>query len=601
MSKEKKLGATQASNTNIVTNAGYADQRVFQSRYMISPSQVDVFKDNIQLHPGARQAPEQSDSDPASCTDNWKAANSTDENTIQVFEQTGIFLSACCHGIVQTLAEMRHSGELAKYPLATINKLLDMCGNDQVIGTDIGCQLSKTVAASSLRDKAKQCSLCLAVNTFHGHAHNRWCQLQNHPLYLKGFGLEDLETCELVFASSNAAAPLIRHTSHFHYIQYLDLHFCQWDADKYLELNDPGKFLQNNYKQAIQLIADNTKDIEAYQLEYLNAVALEPQWDTLAVKYVESLEKLKKYDQEYKSYQVDQFVSYSQDSFVPGSGLSHTAARNTKQLQAARHAAERRLRLQIDVVKKLEIQMGMHGERWIPGYRETLEYIQHHRFICTVEDLESLVVQRLFELSKANLGSTGYKLQKQISKVIVRCSTAIRTALEKYNKLAPSQTPPQPILQYNDIVSYAILAEFDLLKYSQHDVLAKPWSNPTHREMAIKYFKVIRAKEEIFHLNVEIRHLQTWINDEDAHIKAAASRLEVTTGNPLTAEISDLYHRQRRVNDVHRSHLATLYKLKGYSGFVYSSTEEDGDTLDVEEEKLREEAARLDSILQQIS
>ncbi|KIK80742.1 hypothetical protein PAXRUDRAFT_157859 [Paxillus rubicundulus Ve08.2h10] len=157
-----------------MANAGYADQRVFQSRYMISPSQVDVFKDDVQLRPGARQ---QSDSDPASCTDNWKAANSTDENTIRVFEQTGIFLAACRHGMVQTIAEMRHSGELAKYPLATINKLLDMCGNNQAIGTDIGCQLSKTVAASSLCHKAKQCDLRLAVNAFHGHAHNRRCQL----------------------------------------------------------------------------------------------------------------------------------------------------------------------------------------------------------------------------------------------------------------------------------------------------------------------------------------------------------------------------------------------------------------------------------------
>ncbi|KIK80743.1 hypothetical protein PAXRUDRAFT_36097 [Paxillus rubicundulus Ve08.2h10] len=217
--------------------------------------------------------------------------------------------------------------------------------------------------------------------------------------------------------------------------------------------------------------------------------------------------------------------------------------------------------------------------------------LDNRQFIRTVKDLESLVVQRLFEPSKANLASTGYKLRKQISKAIVKRSAAIRTALEKYNKLAPLQTPPRPILQYNDIVSYAVLAEFDLIKYSRHDVLAKPWSNPTHREMAIKYLKVLRAEEEIVRLNVEIHRLQTWVNDEDAHIKAAASRLEVT--NPLAAEIWGLYHRQRRVNDVHRSRLAGIYKLKGYSGFVYNGTEEDGDVSDVEEEELGEEAARL--------
>ena len=127
----------------------------------------------------------------------------------------------------------------AKYPLAMINKLLDVHGANQAIGSDIGCSLTTTVAASSIQDKASCNNLILAINAFHGHAHNCKCQLVNHPLYLCGFGLEDLETCEQIFSSSNATAPLIHHTSHFHYVQYLDLHFNQWDMDRYLEL---GKY-----------------------------------------------------------------------------------------------------------------------------------------------------------------------------------------------------------------------------------------------------------------------------------------------------------------------------------------------------------------------
>lgn len=40
-------------------------------------------------------------------------------------------------------------------------------------------------------------------------------------------------------------------------------------------------------------------------------------------------------------------------------------------------------------------------------YVEMHEYSQHHQFIRAVEELKNLVVQRLFELSKANLASTG--------------------------------------------------------------------------------------------------------------------------------------------------------------------------------------------------
>jgi len=118
-----------------------------------------------------------------------------------------------------------------------MNQLLDVHGANQAIGSDIGCSLASTVAASSIHNKASRNNLLLAVNAFHGHAHNHKCQLQNHPLYLHGFGLEDLETCKQIFSSSNATAPLIRHASHFHYVQYLDLHFDQWDVDRYLKLS----------------------------------------------------------------------------------------------------------------------------------------------------------------------------------------------------------------------------------------------------------------------------------------------------------------------------------------------------------------------------
>ncbi len=49
---------------------------------------------------------------PTLCTDNWNAAHAITEETTQIFDQTGVFVSACCHGLIQTFAEMRKSGEL---------------------------------------------------------------------------------------------------------------------------------------------------------------------------------------------------------------------------------------------------------------------------------------------------------------------------------------------------------------------------------------------------------------------------------------------------------------------------------------------------------
>ncbi|KAG2148710.1 uncharacterized protein EDB93DRAFT_1084774, partial [Suillus bovinus] len=190
-----------------------------------------------------------------------------------------------------------------------------------------------------------------------------------------------------------------------------------------------------------------------------------------------------------------------------------------------------------------------------------------HQFIHAVKDLEGLIVQHMFELSKANLASTGYKLRKQISKAIVKRSGAIRSALDKYNKLAVSQNPQWPTLQYSEVMSYAALSKFKILKCSRHDILAKPWSNGIHCEMTNKYFKIICAQEEITRLNVKIQCLQAWVDMEDSGIKRMATELD-STDTPLAVELWLLYNHQCCINDVHHNCLAHIYSLPGYTGSI---------------------------------
>jgi len=82
-----------------------------------------------------------------------------------------------------------------------------------------------TLIRSTLGTKAQELDLRMVVPAFHGHAHNRLCQLSNHILMSRGFGLEDLETCERVFAGSNAVARLTRHVTAFHRQQFIDMYF----------------------------------------------------------------------------------------------------------------------------------------------------------------------------------------------------------------------------------------------------------------------------------------------------------------------------------------------------------------------------------------
>lgn len=100
--------------------------------------------------------------------------------------------------------------------------LLDSFGNDIGAGYDIGCKFSSTLRQSSLGPQAKTANFTSLVGSFHGHAHNRLCQLSHLATYVKGIGLEDLEGCERYFAKSNALANAIRYASVFHRRQTID-------------------------------------------------------------------------------------------------------------------------------------------------------------------------------------------------------------------------------------------------------------------------------------------------------------------------------------------------------------------------------------------
>ncbi|KAF8580519.1 hypothetical protein K439DRAFT_1648189 [Ramaria rubella] len=127
------------------------------------------------------------------------------------FAESGVFVSVCHHGLIWKILDM-----IAKYPLATISWLLETLPNGVGLGYDIACSFWSTLMRSSLGPQACQLGLRMVVPAFHGHAHNRLCQLCFHIQISQGFGIEDLETCECVFLGSNAVARLTRHSTPYH-------------------------------------------------------------------------------------------------------------------------------------------------------------------------------------------------------------------------------------------------------------------------------------------------------------------------------------------------------------------------------------------------
>jgi Kyakuja-Dileera-Zisupton transposase len=92
-----------------VDGSGHSDECAFLSDYLIPPSMVDNFKDDVVTCPGTQAQPSQAlpfGNENTLCTNNWTVVNTVSEGTVKVFQQTGGFLSTCCHSIVETLIEM---------------------------------------------------------------------------------------------------------------------------------------------------------------------------------------------------------------------------------------------------------------------------------------------------------------------------------------------------------------------------------------------------------------------------------------------------------------------------------------------------------------
>lgn len=201
--------------------------------------------------------------------------------------------------------------------------------------------------------------------------------------------------------------------------------------------------------------------------------------------------------------------------------------------------------------------------------------------------LEGLIVSRMFELTKMNRSQTGklfyevffftskkltffisgYAMRKHIGKALQARSSAIRTALDRYNTAAQALSPPRRMLHWKEVVEYAFLADFDLLRDARQDISQRPWATPAARLAMDLHFKICRAKEEIQRLNIEIPRVATYIRDEDLYLRACED--QVRAFNPQLAHHIYLHRMERgRFIAHHTSCLTKISQLKGFSGSI---------------------------------
>ncbi|KAG2029540.1 hypothetical protein BDR03DRAFT_1044137 [Suillus americanus] len=454
------------------------------------------------------------DNSPAdnSCKGRWK--NMDDAKTKKawgIYDETGIFVAVCRHGFCLLITDMVQSGELAKYPLAIVAKLLDAFGGGLGGGYDIGCQFRTTLDNSSLGPLVHSlCHTCL------------------------GLGIEDLETCERTFSKSNALASALWYTSVFHHQQAIDSYFEH--NDEFEAYSNISNFLHGNYKQALEIL-ENGKFVLPKVMQDLGIKD-----ESVFECWLEDEKAyLKDLTQEPEEETIQITILYHTVQILQTHAKPRPHVRNLRSVQA--------LECKLEVITQ-----------WVPEdgeWQRVGRLVANRKYQRALDRLEGLVVAHIFELAKMNRAGTGEALQT--------CSASIRSTLGTYNKLASAVYPPRQILKWEEVVEYAFLADFDLLRNMHSDVSQLPWSSPAARSAMDLYFKMCRAREEICRLNVEVCRLVTYIHDEDKYLRVCEDQLTVV--NPALAHQIAIHRNVcGRFNSRHLRRLHDISKLPGFTG-----------------------------------
>ncbi|KAJ7723600.1 hypothetical protein B0H14DRAFT_3098274 [Mycena olivaceomarginata] len=487
-----------------------------------------------------------------------------DDGCDEMYDETGFFPCLCRHSFVLVAMDMVKSGELAKYGFTITAHLLNVLG-EVATSYDIGCKFGKMVrmhpVLSSLASANNYKSL---VGAFHSHAHCRRCQLKNLTTYVKGVGLEDLEECESFFSKSNALASRTRYSTTFHRQQAITTYLKHADmVDAYQGLLT---VLANKYRRALKIKATlpmlcetmaslgvETRSVFETWLEkektYLNSLTKEPAQETLRMEYYQKLVNLHDHDE----------IRTNGLSFVeavPGASYSAAAGQTQRIETQRRHTTELG---RVSLMQDLELRLGI-AERWEPDGTEWATMalmVANHRYQRALDELEGLVVVRMFELSKVHMADTGYKLRKHIAKALQARSKGVRSALNRYNDAAVMLSPPRTQLSWEQIFDYAFLADFDLLREGREDIRTEPWAQPVGRLAMDQHYKLLRADEELARLNIEIPCLITYMVDEERFLAEGKAAL----AHQLKVQWVD----RARFNSVHMERLTKLSREEGFT------------------------------------
>ena len=140
----------------------------------------------------------------------------------------------------------------------------------------------------------------------------------------------------------------------------------------------------------------------------------------------------------------------------------------------------------------------------------------------------------------------------------------MNTVLNEYNTQA--EILGRPVLDFQQVIEYSFLSDFELLHHMHNDITQRPWADPLIRSGMISWMKTERAKEEITCLNVEAQRLKTYIRDSSVARQYAIQHI-CKTDPALAAELQEHHDTQSSINVLLSQQLRKMELLQGFTGW----------------------------------
>lgn len=158
------------------------------------------------------------------------------------------------------------------------------------------------------------------------------------------------------------------------------------------------------------------------------------------------------------------------------------------------------------------------------------------------------------------ISTSGYDHRRHIGKAIGTRSKAAHNALDRYNDAARALKPPARTLDWEEVVEYTMLAEFDLLRDSRDDPRRYPWTTVQGRKAQSLYIEYEQALAEVERLNVEIPRVYTHLHDDEVYLQTMEA--EYRTSDPVMAfHISEYRMVRGRFSDYHHRRIQSIALL----------------------------------------